>query len=84
MGWDNASTIAQEVREPQRTYPRVMLWTLGWIAAVYALPILAVWRAGIPSEAWTTGSWVSIAKEMGGPLLGMGVLLAPWSVALEP
>ncbi len=25
MGWDNASTIAQEVENPQRTYPRAML-----------------------------------------------------------
>ena len=25
MGWDNASTIAQEVDEPQRNYPRAML-----------------------------------------------------------
>src|SRR5258708_8119787 len=30
MGWDNASTIAQEVERPQRTYPRAMLpaWLL--------------------------------------------------------
>ncbi len=25
MGWDNASTVAQEVEDPQRTYPRAML-----------------------------------------------------------
>ena len=25
MGWDNASTIAQEVERPQRTYPRAMI-----------------------------------------------------------
>ena len=25
MGWDNASTIAQEVERPQRTYPRAMV-----------------------------------------------------------
>jgi amino acid transporter len=25
MGWDNASTIAGEVEEPQRTYPKVMI-----------------------------------------------------------
>ena len=75
MGWDNASTVAQEVREPQRTYPRGMLWTLVWIVVVYALPILAVSRAGIPSRAWATGSWVSIAKEIGGSWLGTSVLV---------
>ncbi len=25
MGWDNASTVAQEVEQPQRNYPRAML-----------------------------------------------------------
>src|SRR2546425_8515547 len=25
MGWDNASTIAQEVERPQRTYPKAMI-----------------------------------------------------------
>src|SRR5207249_4126778 len=28
MGWDNASTIAQEVERPQRTYPRAMIATV--------------------------------------------------------
>jgi len=27
MGWDNASTIAQEVEKPQKTYPRAMIAT---------------------------------------------------------
>ena len=25
MGWDNASTVANEVENPQKTYPRVTL-----------------------------------------------------------
>ncbi len=29
MGWDNASTVAQEVEEPQRNYPRAMLTAAG-------------------------------------------------------
>jgi amino acid transporter len=28
MGWDNASTVANEVEDPQRTYPRVMILAL--------------------------------------------------------
>jgi amino acid transporter len=75
MGWDNASTVAQEVREPQRTYPRVMLWTLAAIVVVYALPVLAAWWFGIPSESWTTGSWVGTAGKIGGPWLGNMALI---------
>ncbi|HEY4362075.1 MAG TPA: APC family permease [Bryobacteraceae bacterium] len=70
MGWDNASTVAQEVREPQRTYPRVMLWTVLAIFIVYALPILAAWWIGIPAASWTTGSWVAVAQKIGGPTFG--------------
>ncbi len=35
MGWDNASTIAQEVENPQRDYPRAMLvsGSCGFVAA---------------------------------------------------
>ena len=35
MGWDNASTIAVEVDQPQRTYPRAML--LVWLLVVAEL-----------------------------------------------
>jgi len=35
MGWDNASTVANEVENPQRTYPRVMMLTLAAIVVSY-------------------------------------------------
>ena len=37
MGWDNASTVAQEVEEPQRNYPRAMLAAAGLVALTYVL-----------------------------------------------
>ena len=42
MGWDNASTVAQEVEEPQRNYPRAMLVAAGLVALTYMLPLAAV------------------------------------------
>jgi len=30
MGWDNTSTIAQEVERPQRTYPKAMIAAVSW------------------------------------------------------
>ena len=46
MGWDNASTIAQEVERPQRTYPKAMIAAVVLVALTYILPFLAVYFTG--------------------------------------
>jgi len=74
MGWDNASTVAQEVKDPQRTYPRTMLWTVLAVTLVYIVPISAVGFAGVPSSAWSDGAWVSIARGIR-PWLAVPILL---------
>jgi amino acid transporter len=76
MGWDNASTIAQEVENPQRTYPHAMLVSAIVVTCVYTLPLLAVWMVGIPAERFSTGAWVDAAMVLGGPALALGVVLA--------
>ena len=76
MGWDNASTIAQEVEDPQRTYPRAMLTSSIVVTCVYLLPLLAVWMAGIPAERFSTGAWVDAAMLLGGSALAVAVVLA--------
>jgi amino acid transporter len=71
MGWDNASTIAQEVERPQRTYPRAMIAAVVLVSLTYVLPFLAVYFTGIPSETFgADGSWATIAGLMGGKILG--------------
>ena len=77
MGWDNASTIAQEVEDPKRNYPLAMLGATGLVALSYVLPIAAVGFAGMPADALSTGAWTDAAKTVGGPgLLGSGLALA--------
>lgn len=76
MGWDNASTIAQEVENPQRTYPRAMFSSVAVVACAYLLPLTAVWLAGIPAERFSTGAWVDAAALLGGPALATAVVLA--------
>jgi amino acid transporter len=76
MGWDNASTIAQEVEDPQRNYPRAMLSSALVVMCVYMLPLAAVWMAGIPAERFSTGAWVDAAMLLGGSALAMAVVLA--------
>jgi len=80
MGWDNASTIAAEVKRPQRTYPKAMLVAVVVVAATYILPFGAMWLTGISSSAFETGSWADLAGLMGGlvggPLVARGFRVA--------
>jgi amino acid transporter len=69
MGWDNASTIAQEVENPRRTYPRAMFWTMLAIVLSYVIPVTAAWRFGIPLSSWETGGWAGIGGAIGGSIL---------------
>ncbi len=67
MGWDNASTIAQEVEAPQRNYPRAMLLSAGLVALTYIVPLAAVGLAGVPAGQFTTGAWTDAARSIAGP-----------------
>jgi amino acid transporter len=75
MGWDNASTVAQEVQRPQRNYPRAMLIATGLVALTYVLPLAAVALAGIPAEQFSTGAWTDAAREVVGPWLALCVVV---------
>ena len=75
MGWDNASTVAQEVEKPQRNYPRAMLTAAGLVALTYVLPLAVVALAGIPAEQFSTGAWTDAAREVVGPWLALCVVL---------
>jgi len=76
MGWDNATTIANEVDNPQRNYPRVMLLAACMVMLTYLIPVAAVAWAGIPSSRFTTGAWVDAAGLLGGAGLAFTVVLA--------
>ena len=75
MGWDNATTIAQEVENPQRNYPRAMFTSTLIVTLVYMLPLAAVWAAGIPADRFTTGAWVDAAKVLAGGWLALAIVL---------
>jgi len=71
MGWDNASTIAQEVERPRQTYPRAMIAAVILVAATYIAPFLAVYFARVPASAFNgDGSWATVAGQIGGTIMG--------------
>jgi amino acid transporter len=80
MGWDNASTIAQQVERPQRTYPRAMIAAVVLVALTYVIPFLAVYLAGVPASAFAgDGAWTQVAGMIAGTWHGanwLGFLLA--------
>ena len=69
MGWDNTSTVASEVENPQRTYPRAMASAVALVALGYVLPIGAVALTGLDANRWETGGWADVARAV----LGTGV-----------
>ena len=74
MGWDNASTVADEVENPQRNYPLGVMLGVAAVAATYLIVIGAAWRTGIAPAAWDTGAWVNVATAVGGRGLGLAVV----------
>ena len=75
MGWDNASTIAAEVNQPQRTYPRAILAAVLLVVVSYVLPVGAMALTRLSPAAWETGSWADIANLLGGPWLRIWLVL---------
>ncbi len=74
MGWDNASTVAGEVHNPQKTYPRAMIAAVAIVAVSYIVPFLAMWTTGISPAAFETGSWANIAEMLGGHWLSVALV----------
>jgi amino acid transporter len=81
MGWDNASTVAEEVDDPQRNYPRAMVGATTLVAITYMLPVLAVGLAGMSAAQFNsdanggTGTWTDVARLLVGPALGLAIVL---------
>jgi len=80
MGWDNVSTVAQQVQNPQRNYPRAMIAAITLAAITYILPLAAMALAGISSSSFSTGDWATAARSIGGSGL-LGSLLSAAVVA---
>jgi amino acid transporter len=74
MGWDNASTVARDVHNPQRTYPRAMLASTALVAFSYILPLAAMAFAGLSVQTFSTGDWTTAAEALGGPALGVAIV----------
>ena len=75
-GYEQLTSVAEEVRNPERNYVRALAWTTPLAVATYIFPTaLALAALGNWSE-WKTGYLVTAAAEIGGHGLGVALLAA--------
>ncbi|HET6930833.1 MAG TPA: APC family permease [Candidatus Acidoferrum sp.] len=70
-GWENASTYAGEVDNPQRNYPRALVIGLLVLVLCYLLPVVAGISITTDPAIWSSDAgWPVIAQLIGGTWLG--------------
>lgn len=75
-GYEQLSSIAGEIRDPQRAFLRALAWTTPLAVLTYVIPPgLALAVLGNWSQ-WETGYFVTAARTIGGPALGAAMLAA--------
>lgn len=75
-GFEQLSTIAEEVENPQRTFPRALAWVVPLSIATYFLPTFAALAALGDWQQWHTRFFSDAAQMIGGPWLGVAMTLA--------
>src|SRR5205085_10375403 len=69
-GYEQLSTVAEEVENPQRTYPRALALVVPLSIATYFLPTLAALAALGNWQDWKDGYFSTAAQLLGGSWLG--------------
>jgi len=69
-GYEQLSTVAEEVEDPQRAYPRALAVVVPLSMAAYFFPTLAGLASVGNWEQWHTGYFSDAAKLIGGTLFG--------------
>jgi len=75
-GYEQLSTVAEEVENPQRSYPRALALVVPLSIAAYFLPTLSGLAALGGWQNWHTGYFSDVAKLVGGPWLGTWMTVA--------
>jgi amino acid transporter len=75
-GYEQVSSVAEEVENPQRSYPRALAWVVPLSMATYLLPTACALAALGDWQEWTTGYFSQAATLIGGPALGFAITAA--------
>jgi amino acid transporter len=76
-GWDGLSTVAGDIENPRRDYPRALAITIPMITLIYLIPtVVSLAVIGPTGVEWTAGAFTEVAKEVGGAWLGSFLSIA--------
>ena len=75
-GYEQLSSVAQEVENPRRNYPLALAIVVPMSIAAYFLPTFASLAALNNWQDWKEGYFTTAAGLLGGPLLGIAMTLA--------
>jgi amino acid transporter len=75
-GYEQLSSVAEEVENPQRTYPRALAIVVPLSIATYFLPTLFSLAALGDWQRWHTGYFSNAAQLIGGPWLAIPLTIA--------
>jgi len=75
-GYEQCSTVAEEVENPRRTFPLALAMVVPLSIAVYFLPTFASLAALGNWRDWHTGYFSDAAQRIGGPGLGLWMTMA--------
>ena len=82
-GYEQISSVAEEVENPQRSYPRALAWVVPLSMATYVVPTACVLASVGKWEQWHDGFFSEAAGIIGGPWLGLATTLAAAFTALS-
>jgi amino acid transporter len=75
-GYEQLSTVTEEIKDPQRTFVRVLVWNTPMNILTYTLPAALALAALGNWRVWETGYIVAASRLIGGPALAAAMLLA--------
>lgn len=75
-GYEQLSTVAEEIQEPQRNYPRALAWVVPLSMAAYFVPTACALAALANWQQWHTRYFADAAQLIGGNWLGIAMTLS--------
>ena len=75
-GYEQLSSVAEEVENPQRTYPRALAMVVPLSLATFFLPTFAALASVGHWQEWKDGYFSTAAQLIGGPWLGSLMTIA--------
>ncbi|MBO0911939.1 MAG: APC family permease, partial [Acidobacteria bacterium] len=82
-GYEQLSSVAEEVEDPQRNYLKALFWVVPLSMATYFLPTFSALAALGNWQRWHDGYFVEAARLIGGPWLGLAMTLAGAAMSLS-